>query len=495
MARKGQTAGPSGHTILLVDDNAEYLEAARMLLEGEGHDVACARTGSEALDVVKSRTFDVMLLDYFMPGMTGEEVVRQLRTFNPLIQVILQTGYASEQPPREMLKRLDIQGYYDKSEGPDKLLLWTDVGLRAAYDIQMLAKSRQGLQYILEVTPELHRIKPLQDLLQGILLQVSGLLGAYDAFLAVLRQVSDSPSLDTDSILAMYDTDSQLVIKASTGRFSGSRPLENELDPQGLSAVLTVLKEGRPQQQDGSTIIPLTVGERILGVIYVDRPAVAPEDAELLEVFANQAAVAIHNIELYELATMDGLTGVYTRGFFERWLMRELRTAFRAGYSLSLMMVDIDHMKEINDTWGHVSGDKALVALGRVLRQAARHSDVVGRYGGDEFALLLAHTTAQEAEVLGQRILEQLAEVPAADLEGPSSVGCSVGACELRPGDFSFPAQRSPVPQAYFETMAQALIRKADEVMYQAKSQGGRGYGGGDPLQWQNPWQQEEEPA
>jgi len=63
-----------------------------------------------------------------MPGMTGEQVVTALRQFNPHVQIILQTGYASECPPREMLHRLDIQGYFDKSEGPDKLLLWVDVG-------------------------------------------------------------------------------------------------------------------------------------------------------------------------------------------------------------------------------------------------------------------------------------------------------------------------------------------------------------------------------
>ena len=68
-----------------------------------------------------------------MPGITGDEVVAQLRQFNTHVQVILQTGYASEQLPREMLRRLDIQGYHDKSEGPEKLLLWADVGLKAAY--------------------------------------------------------------------------------------------------------------------------------------------------------------------------------------------------------------------------------------------------------------------------------------------------------------------------------------------------------------------------
>ena len=64
-----------------------------------------------------------LLLDYFMPGMTGEQVVAELRKFDPFVQVILQTGYASEQPPRELLHRLNIQGYYDKTEGPEQLSL------------------------------------------------------------------------------------------------------------------------------------------------------------------------------------------------------------------------------------------------------------------------------------------------------------------------------------------------------------------------------------
>lgn len=118
MTRKSNTPGPSGYTLLLVDDNAEYLQAARLLLEREGHVVMCASNGSEALTRLREQKIDLLLLDYYMPGMTGEEVVTQLRQFNPLVQVILQTGYASEQPPRKLLRRLEIQGYYDKTEGP-----------------------------------------------------------------------------------------------------------------------------------------------------------------------------------------------------------------------------------------------------------------------------------------------------------------------------------------------------------------------------------------
>src|SRR5262252_6280126 len=174
----------TGYTILLTDDNLDYLQVTKRLLEREGHTVLTASAGQEALEILKRDRIDLLLLDYYMPGMTGEQVVTELRRWNPYVQVILQTGYASEQPPRELLRRLDIQGYYDKSEGPDKLLLWTEVGLKAAYSIQLLNKSRQGLRYVLEVTPELHKLQSLTELLRGILLQVTGLLGAANSFLA-----------------------------------------------------------------------------------------------------------------------------------------------------------------------------------------------------------------------------------------------------------------------------------------------------------------------
>ena len=100
----------------MVDDSKEYLESTRRLLEREGHTVLTAASGAEALEIVKHERVDLMLVDYFMPGMTGEDVVHQVRKLRPYLQIIIQTGYAGEQPPRELLKRLDIQGYYDKSE-------------------------------------------------------------------------------------------------------------------------------------------------------------------------------------------------------------------------------------------------------------------------------------------------------------------------------------------------------------------------------------------
>ena len=177
MTRRSRAETASGFTVLLVDDNADYLQATRLLLEREGHNVLTATNGVEALGILPKQRVDLLLLDYFMPGMTGEQVVAELRKFDPLVQVILQTGYASERPPRELLQRLNIQGYYDKTEGPEQLLsLWTTVGLKAAQTIQQLVKSRQAVEYILEKTPDLHRIQSTNDSSSEIVQQVTRLL-------------------------------------------------------------------------------------------------------------------------------------------------------------------------------------------------------------------------------------------------------------------------------------------------------------------------------
>lgn len=475
MARKTNIGPASGHTLLLVDDNDDYVEASRRLLEREGHRVLTASNGEAALAMLRAHVVDVLLLDYYMPGMTGEEVVAELRTFNPYVQVILQTGYASEQPPRAMLRRLDIQGFYDKSEGPEKLLLWTDVGLKIAYTVQMLQKSRQGLRYILDVTPDLHKIQPLDDLLQGILWQVAGLLGAAHTFLAVLPDGAEAnrPSSETDGFLAMLEEDTELTIRASTGRFSGQRIVDSCLEPERLQTVREVLQKSETRIVESTTVVPLCVGALTIGIIYLDRSTTLERDIELLHLFANQAAVAIKNVQLHAMATLDPLTGVYVRRFLEQSLLREVRGAFRSRQPLAVVMMDIDGMKRINDTAGHLAGDQALTILGKLLRQSVRGSDVVGRYGGDEFVLVLPQTDAEGAVRVGERFLRSLHDKAVLGPQGPIPLKSSVGVTVLEPHEFDLETIPRPVPHAYFQAMVLAVIQRSDEALYQAKRVGG----------------------
>jgi signal transduction histidine kinase len=135
----------SNHVILVVDDQEETLVSLRTLLEREGHRVLTASSGEEGLRVLRDNEVHLILLDYVMPRMTGADVVREVRRFDPLVQIILQTGYAGETPPRQMLAELDIQGYHDKADGPDRLLIWVDVALKAYRLLEQL-RDREQLQ-------------------------------------------------------------------------------------------------------------------------------------------------------------------------------------------------------------------------------------------------------------------------------------------------------------------------------------------------------------
>jgi len=131
MARKRTQTAASGYTILVVDDQEETLLSVQRLLEREGHQVLLADGGQRALELFGQHDVHLLLVDYFMPRMTGEELVAEIRKIDSQVQIVLQTGYAGEKPPREMLQKLAIQGYHDKSEGPDKLLLWIEVAIKS----------------------------------------------------------------------------------------------------------------------------------------------------------------------------------------------------------------------------------------------------------------------------------------------------------------------------------------------------------------------------
>src|SRR6266481_5516048 len=144
MARKRINVEPSGYSILVVDDQDETLISSKLLLEREGHRVLTA-VGRDALSLIGEEQFDLIVVDYFMPQMNGEELVRAIRKIDSDVQIILQTGYSGEKPPREMLRRLDIQGYHDKSEGPDRLLLWVEVSLKAAAQLRRIHQDEREL--------------------------------------------------------------------------------------------------------------------------------------------------------------------------------------------------------------------------------------------------------------------------------------------------------------------------------------------------------------
>jgi len=165
MARKHRAVRQSGHTVLLVDDDADYLEATRLLLESEGHRVVAVASGPEALAVLRAERVDVALLDYFMPGMTGEAggaASEGVRRAGPGRAADRPT--ATQQPPREMLSGLTSRATTTRARAPEKFSCGRcrhQNGDHAA----ALGEESPGTGAILGGTHELHRVQPLVDLL------------------------------------------------------------------------------------------------------------------------------------------------------------------------------------------------------------------------------------------------------------------------------------------------------------------------------------------
>jgi diguanylate cyclase (GGDEF)-like protein len=208
---------------------------------------------------------------------------------------------------------------------------------------------------------------------------------------------------------------------------------------------------------------------------------------ELLQVYANQATVAVQNMVLYEMAALDPLTGVHARRFFENWMRREVRTAFRSRQAVSLLMLDMDGLKEINDGAGHLGGDQALALVGKVLRIATRENDVVGRYGGDEFAVVLPQTGMEGASRVGARLVELLRERTITMPTGPRALSGSVGIATLQPHQYGENGFDRPILASYFQSTAMDLLERADGALYVAKASGRDRVCTAEPLVWGPP--------
>lgn len=143
MARKRTTAQPSGHTILVIDDQEEILTSVRLLLEREGHQILTALSGEAGMGLFRQHQVTLVIVDYFMPQMSGEDVVREIRKLDTDVQILLQTGYSGGKPPLTTLRELDIQGYHSKTDGPEHLLLWVEATRKAATHMQQVRATEQ----------------------------------------------------------------------------------------------------------------------------------------------------------------------------------------------------------------------------------------------------------------------------------------------------------------------------------------------------------------
>ena len=166
------------------------------------------------------------------------------------------------------------------------------------------------------------------------------------------------------------------------------------------------------------------------------------------------------NSQLAEISARDALTGLYNRWYVMEKIDSEMNRALRHGQPLAVLMLDLDHFKDVNDSFGHPAGDKVLQSVGHVLKESCRVYDVPGRYGGEEFCIVLPETPVTGTQVVAERIREKLARTKHAVGENIITVTASIGV-----------AGTDSVPEDSVVSGI-ALLERADRALYSAKNHG-----------------------
>ncbi len=336
---------------------------------------------------------------------------------------------------------------------------------------------------IVERTEELHRALEDLDALYNMALKLASVRDMGQLLRIVYEEISRLVDIDVFYI-AIYDQATDTVrVETYIERGRELGPFVFPVSEAGLAG--WIIRTGKPlfipdvdKEWERLPVRPRQVGEpfprrsylgvplrafgEVIGVLSVQRgrllQPLEERERRLVEALAHQVAVAIENVRLYqalaEAARTDPLTGLSNRRHFEERLQQEVLRARRYGHILSLVMLDLDGLKKVNDTLGHRCGDQLLQRVANILREVARETDLVARWGGDEFVVLLPETEAEGAQRFVERLYRRSAGQHVKCNGHEVEISFSAGAATLGPG----------------EEDGEALLRAADEAMYEEKS-------------------------
>jgi len=440
------------HRFLVVDDDPDIQQVLVDLLFSLGYTADAVGLGRDAIDRVRAAEYDLVLLDQALPDIPGADVLRQIKHISPNTEVIIVTGQSSLDSAIAAV-RFDAFDYLEKPFG---------VGVLAEAVEKAIHRRRGRLEehHRLEALVRQHELERVGD---------TPTRAASDRALweSVVRDCPDAlVAAGTDRVIRLANDAAVRLIGLPASEMVG-RPIESLIELGEYEDLVWGALDTRDSLTGFETFIvnrctdrriPVEINWSVLrdgdgmriGALAVCRDVTVTRP--LLHVM-NEA-----NQELQALAVSDPVTGLYNHRHFQAALRVEVERARRHNRSTSLLMIDVDLFKPINDTYGHAFGDEVLRELARAIEGELRATDVPCRYGGDEFAVVLPETDADEARRVAQRMLDTVRALPVRPPRGSEALRLS-----LSIGVATYPEDG--------ET-AGDLIASADSRLYLAKQSG-----------------------
>jgi two-component system cell cycle response regulator len=448
--------------ILLVDDSASVRSLLSARLREHGFDVEDVEDAVRGAESALSRPPSVVVTDLWMPGVSGVQLCRLLRA-EPVtahVPVILLTA-SDDRRSRFWARSAGAAAYVTKSN-IDTLLDELKKVTKSA-ETSPPAPTRAGLN------GSVH--ERLSSLLDRALFE-SVIAGEVRA----LAQREDFPGMFADLARLCSDVVSYrwlgLALAHGGELFLHGHPnarTTTEAEARAAlgtseSSSIVWLEDERPLEGrlTDSLVRPIHFGATLVGQIALGPSprGASREDAELLQLVAGEIGGPLRMLTLMDdarrLAATDTLTGIMNRRAFIDAMSRERSRGERHGIPTSLLLLDVDHFKKVNDTKGHAAGDAVLKGVAAVLTRIARKSDIVARWGGEEFVVALTQTGETGARIAAERVRRAIAEEKMPLPEGGTlQVTASIG-----------------VASASADWALDDLVARADVAMYAAKSRG-----------------------
>jgi diguanylate cyclase (GGDEF)-like protein len=459
---------------LVIEDDATSRILVEKVLERRGHRVTAVPTAEDALSLARNHDVDLAVVDLALPGMDGLELCRRLREGFPWSDRLVILVVTVSRGHRRLMEILNAgaDDYMAKPFEAEAL----DVRLSIAE--RRIALNRRRSAAEVAQKRSLQRLAALRQVHRSIL--------AAEASDAVARAALDHlDELVPFGVAAVqrfdfYAQEADEIALRSGDLAMPRRGPEASLDDYAIDFDFlqgrtrhagNLVSEARSAvEQDLASVgmrafvhLPLIARQTLVGSIYLARAEAAVyghREMEILNEVGQSVAVALYDTSLYEevkrLSTTDDLTGVANRRrLFEQGEIEYSRSR-RYDHQLSVVMIDVDHFKRVNDTHGHAVGDEVLREIADRCRAGVRAIDSVGRYGGEEFAIILPESDLEAAEIVAERLRAAVERTPVVTADGPVPVTISGGFATLDEATASF----------------EELIKEADRQLYRAKSEG-----------------------